>query len=99
MGRGLSELQKNILEALPRWAANRVKAPTRVALVEVLGLPPTAANRVAVSRAVSRLLDRGLVLPVRRGDRKRAGYARATPQQVKTWTAMQEAQDARGVTT
>ena len=94
MGRGLSQLQIDILEALPRWAANRVKAPTRTALVEVLGLPPTAANRVAVSRAVSRLLDRGLVLPVRRGDQKRPGYARASSKQVQAWIAAQEALNA-----
>lgn len=97
MGRGLSTLQKSILDVLPDYRDDLpcTEAPTRVELVRQLGLPFTPSNRVAVTRAVSRLYDRELILHVwgfdlYEGEHKimcgqRTGYARATPEQVEVF--------------
>ncbi|WP_412048727.1 hypothetical protein ACK6D9_12185 [Hoeflea sp. Naph1] len=98
----MSKLQTDILEALPALTEGMdcQEAPTRVELVMALGLAETESNRVAVSRAVSRLYKRGLILHVwgighrysftklmlARG---RTGYARATPEQVLAFKARQ----------
>jgi hypothetical protein len=71
MGKGLSPLQKSILAALEHYPALE-DFPTRVEIslatwarplqiMQRLGLPSTAANRAALSRALSRLYGRGLV--------------------------------------
>ena len=102
MGRGLSQLQRDILDALPDYRDDLhcTAAPTRVELVNLLGLDVTASNRTAVSRAVERLYRRGLILHVwgfgsRYTESKiifsgqRTGYARATPEQVEARKAAQ----------
>lgn len=86
MGRGLSQQQKDILELLPPMAdaMDCSDAPTTREIIDSLGLEYTPSNRASVSRAMSRLQARGLVLHVwgfHRG-RQRTGYARATPEQV-----------------
>jgi hypothetical protein len=87
MGRGLSQQQNDILAALP-WFTDDIKcgeAPTRIELVDLLGLEFTESTRVSVTRAVSRLQRRGLILNIwgfHRGY-QREGYARATPEQIE----------------
>jgi len=103
MGRGLSQLQKDILDALP-WLTDGMgceDAPTRVELVDILDLEPTPSNRVAVTRSVSRLYARGLILHIwgfgwrytakfaTHG--QRCSYARATPEQVESFRLRREA--------
>ena len=67
MGRGLSELQRAILDILPddprpvpegRYAG--ALRPTDI--IEALGLPANGTARASVSRALARLSQRGLVL-------------------------------------
>jgi hypothetical protein len=87
MGRGLSQIQKDILGVLP-WLTDGMRcedAPTRVELVDMLGLESTTLNRVAVTRSVSRLYARGLVLHVCGWRKQRTSYVRATPEQVKAF--------------
>lgn len=65
MGRGLSQMQKDILALLP-WKGEIAgqdghKAPSRTDLVALLGLPEIPSNRTSVSRAVRRLSERKLV--------------------------------------
>ncbi len=103
MGRGLSELQRRILDILPDWKEGMKcqDAPTRRELVDLLGLEETASNRSSVSRAVSRLYKRKLILHVWGFGRRytennaiygqRTGYARATPLQVEERLARQQA--------
>lgn len=85
MGRGLSQQQKDILAGLPPLidGMDCGDAPTTREIIDRLGLDFTPSNRASVSRAVSRLQRRGLVLHVwgfHRGN-QRTGYARATPGQ------------------
>ena len=66
MGKGLSPLQHRILDALDRWpAADRAPpnhgARPRDIVIKQLGLANTAGTRVAVSRSLLRLSERGLV--------------------------------------
>ena len=90
MGRGLSQQQKEILELLP-WITDSTECsdvPTTREVVDMLGLEFTPPARASVSRAISRLQDRGLVLYVwgwHRGYRQRTGYGRATPEQVEAF--------------
>jgi len=97
MGRGLSQQQNDILDALP-WFTDGMdckEAPTRAELVDLIGLDFTPSNRVSVTRAVSRLYARSLILHVWGfGWRQtannflqgqRTGYARATPEQVEAF--------------
>lgn len=66
MGRGLSELQKNILTVLEehpkvsRFTGGPLYARPRD-IIEALGMANTATSRVSVSKALRRLADRGLV--------------------------------------
>lgn len=83
MGRGLSQQQRDILEILP-WYSEAPEAkdvPSTREIIGLLGLTYTQSNRASVSRAISRLHQRGLVLS--RWGFKRGyghiGYARATP--------------------
>lgn len=96
MGRGLSQQQKDILAVLPQLADGMgcSDVPTAREVLALIGLDLTPSNRASVSRALSRLQARGLVLHIwgwHRGYRQRTGYARATPEQVE---ARQEAKDA-----
>ena len=67
MGRGLSQLQKRILGVLPQFSEDTSWRDLRdggLSVAEVmaeLGLDRTEANRVTVSRALSRLMARRLV--------------------------------------
>ena len=67
MGRGLSPLQKSILECLPKFTADNPDAEIRknslssAEILITLRLEHTEANRVAVSRSIGRLKKRGLV--------------------------------------
>jgi hypothetical protein len=79
MGKGLSSLQKSILEILGRFQTTReaqttkymvedgraMFSPARLArskdIVEALGRKNTLSNRVVVSKALARLMARGLV--------------------------------------
>jgi len=57
MGKGLSPLQHEILTAIkaqPGWLRPKV-------ILDAIGREPTASNRVALSKALSRLCERGLV--------------------------------------
>ena len=73
MGKGLSSLQKDILQVLGH-APRAARAPELCRhgewiprdIIEALGRENTASNRVAVSKALSRLIERGLV-DARRG--------------------------------
>jgi hypothetical protein len=60
MGRGLSPLQGCILLLLPLDIEESWYRPRQI--LEALKLPPTASNRAVLSRALQRLLDRGLVV-------------------------------------
>ena len=67
MGKGLSPMQKAIFDALPddprptpNGTHSRGMRPTD--LIETLGLPLSNASRASVSRSLSRLRQRGLVL-------------------------------------
>jgi hypothetical protein len=96
MGRGLSQQQKDILAVLPPLTDGMDcgDAPTAREVVGLIGLAFTPSNRASVSRAISRLQTRGLVLHLHgwnRGLYQRTGYARATPEQVE---ARHEANDA-----
>ena len=96
MGRGLSQQQKDILAVLPPLTDGMDcgDAPTAREVVGLIGLDFTPSNRASVSRAISRLQSRGLVLHIwgwHRGYRQRTGYARATPEQVE---AREQAKDA-----
>lgn len=87
MGRGLSQQQKDILAILPplRDGMDCCHAPTTRDIIAMLGLDITPSNRASVSRAVSRLQARGLVLHLWgfcRGN-QRKGYTRASAEQVK----------------
>lgn len=95
MGRGLSQQQKDILEVLP-WFTEDMEcgaAPTTREIIGLIGLEHTPSNRASVSRAKSRLQERGLILGLWGWHRgiQRTGYARATPEQV---AARQEARKA-----
>jgi len=103
MGRGLSQLQRDILDALPDYRDDMhgTDAPTRFEIAQRLGRDDTEASRVAVTRAVSRLYRRGLILHVwgfgRRDTRngvilsgQRTGYARAAPEQVAAFRQRQQ---------
>jgi hypothetical protein len=95
MGRGLSQQQKDVLAVLP-WLTEDMTGsdvPTVRDVVRLIGLDFTPSSRASVSRAMSRLQARGLVLHVWGWDRgyQRTGYARATPDQVK---AREEAKTA-----
>lgn len=66
MAKGLSALQKGILEVLrnqsPQCESQWWRETWRpVDIIAALGRENTASNRVAVSKALSRLIDRGLV--------------------------------------
>ena len=67
MGHGLSPLQNDILAALGDWplagqAGSGLRNWARpVDLIDQLGLPHTNASRVAMTRSLRRLCDRGLV--------------------------------------
>ena len=71
MGKGLSPLQKDILAALDRWPLYEqamTATPGQLDdwafprdIIEHLGLPKSGVISVSVSRALSRLCDRGLV--------------------------------------
>lgn len=94
MGRGLSQQQHNILAALP-WLTDGMNcgdAPTATEILDLIGLDFTPSNRASVSRAVSRLYRRGLILNVWGWHRshQRTGYARATPEQVASFKARQQ---------
>ncbi len=67
MGRGLSAMQKHILEILPprpqadvAFKIDGLQRPREIILA--LGLPNTNSNRAAVSRSLARLCKRGLAL-------------------------------------
>lgn len=83
MGRGLSQQQRDILDLLP-WHSEAPEAkdtPSTREIIGLLGLTYTPSNRASVSRAISRLGQRGLVLH-RWGFKQgygHTGYARATP--------------------
>jgi hypothetical protein len=88
MGRGLSQQQRDILDLLP-WYSEAPEAkdtPSTREIIGLLGLAYTPSNRASVSRAISRLGQRGLVL--HRWGFKRGyghtGYARATPEEIAT---------------
>ena len=87
MGRGLSQQQKDILALLPEMTDSMdcADAPTTREIIDRLGLDYTPSNRASVSRAKSRLYDRGLILGIWgfHWGRQRTGYARATPEQVR----------------
>ena len=66
MGRGLGKLQLDILRALEDYPRVRREGAVPSAarprdLLTDLGREPTPANRVAMSRALGRLVERGLV--------------------------------------
>ena len=71
MGKGLSPLQKDILAALDRWPLYEqamTATPGQLDdwafprdIIEHLGLPKSGVTSASVSRALSRLCDRGLV--------------------------------------
>jgi len=56
MGRGLSPLQHDIIAALKRQGWSRPKY-----IFEASGRKPTPSSRSAMSRALARLCERGLV--------------------------------------
>ena len=85
MGRGLSQLQRAILELLPlgpeQGRGDYIgHLPTSGAILDALGRPRDNAGYAAVSKALARLEQRGLVISYRaqvalRG--KALRYARA----------------------
>ena len=99
MGHGLSQQQSDILAVLPwfTYGMDSDEAPTAREIVSLIGLEVTASTRASVSRAVSRLQARGLILPIGGGHRlyRSTGYARATPEQVKSWQDAQVAMRSR----
>jgi len=83
MGRGLSQQQRDILNVLPTFEEGmeaRDMIPTRE-IIEALGIIRTPSSRASVSRALSRLRERGLVTWKYgwRGGYGQTGYARITP--------------------
>jgi hypothetical protein len=75
MGRGLSPLQKDILAVLEEFPA-REDFPEGCAInlsswahpqqiLHRLKRPPTASNRTAISKALARLVERGMVAAAR----------------------------------
>jgi len=75
MGRGLSQLQKDILAILEEFPA-REDFPEEGTIsllswahpqqiLQRLKRPPTASNRTAVSKALARLVERGMVAAAR----------------------------------
>ena len=58
MGRGLSTLQLKILEALEQLPPEEARPKD---IITMLDRDPTSSNRVAVSKALRRLIERGLV--------------------------------------
>jgi len=101
MGRGLSPQQKEILDLLPRLSDHKADpknpefTPMRTKDIrEALGLPETASNRASVSRSISRLYDRGLILHqwgwLWPGENSGCGYALATPEEVAEWREGQQ---------
>ncbi len=100
MGRGLSQQQHDILAALPQLSDGMTcgDVPTARELVALIGLELTPSNRASVSRAISRLQARGLILHLwgyHKGYRQRTGYARATPEQVKAREERKQALSAK----
>ena len=75
MGRGLSPLQKDILAVLEEFPAlEDFPAEGTISLsswahpqqiLQRLKRPPTASNRTAVSKALARLMERGMVAAAR----------------------------------
>jgi len=69
MGKGLSPLQKEILAVLENWPSLEQQPPGDSlkgwarphAIIRGLGRPNTPATRAAVSKALKRLCQRGLV--------------------------------------
>lgn len=100
MGRGLSQQQREILELLP-WAKDVSEAgdaPSTRQILGLLNIEPTPSNRASVSRSVSRLHQRGLILHkwgFSRG-RQHTGYMRATPADVEERNRAKAAFLARG---
>lgn len=87
MGRGLSQQQRDILDVLPVFTEGMDAGDMLAArdVMEALGIVRTPSARASVSRAISRLAQRGLILHKygwRRGY-GHLGYARANPEQVK----------------
>lgn len=83
MGRGLSQQQRDILDVLPEYTEGmeaRDMLPARE-IVEALGIKRTPSVRASISRALSRLNARGLVLSKYgwRNGYGHLGYARITP--------------------
>jgi hypothetical protein len=82
MGRGLSPLQKDILAVLEEFPAredfpeegtiNLSSWAHPQQILQRLKRPPTASNRTAVSKALARLVERGMVAAAR-GDLYSAG--------------------------
>jgi DNA-binding MarR family transcriptional regulator len=68
MGKGLSQLQRNILRVLDRFPSLEASPPGRFGkwarpadIFHAFGLERTASNRATISRALDRLNQRGLV--------------------------------------
>ena len=66
MGRGLSDQQRDILEVLP-WHSKvledkTLEAPSTRKVIDLLGIARTECNRVSISRALSRLHQRKLII-------------------------------------
>jgi len=71
MGKGLSPLQKNILEVLAHWPSYEQATAARPGqlggwarpgdIIARLNLPKTNVTRASLSRALARLHERGLV--------------------------------------
>ena len=84
MGKGLSELQRDILAALEQWPSYEEATATRRGyigdwalprdIIAALALPTSAATSAAISRALARLHARGLVARAS-GERASVGKA------------------------
>ena len=81
MGRGISELQTRVLNVLDGWPSAEQAATMEAGnwakpgeLIERLDLPKTNGTRAVLSRALRRLLQRGLV--ARRADGKIAAVCK-----------------------
>jgi hypothetical protein len=108
MGRGLSPLQKDILAVLEEFPA-REDFPEEGTLslsswahpqqiLQRLKRPPTASNRTAVSKALARLVERGMVAAAR-GELYAAGksffYVRITGCQARRSPVERDFEDHR----
>lgn len=87
MGRGLSQQQRDILDILPPHSEDLDQrldvsgTPSAREVIGLLGLTYTPSNRASVSRALSRLKQRGLARSVwgYKAGLQHVGYTRTVP--------------------